>query len=81
MRSNSLWALDFEDPATDMAEGVMAKLPDDQSWINEINLKPRVKFNVRQHVKPSAITHFHEMAHHDCFIAQSIKTKVTIRSP
>ena len=64
----------------DMAEGVLAKLPDDQSWISEIILKPRVKFNSRQQVEPSAIAHFHEMAHRDCFIAQSIKTKVTVRS-
>jgi organic hydroperoxide reductase OsmC/OhrA len=64
----------------DMAEGVLAKLPDDQSWISEIILEPRVKFNSRQQVEPSAITHFHEMAHRDCFIAQSIKTKVTVRS-
>ena len=27
-----------------------------------------------------APAHFHEMAHRDCFIAQSIKTKVTVRS-
>jgi organic hydroperoxide reductase OsmC/OhrA len=64
----------------DMAEGVLAKLSDEQSWISEIILKPRVTFNARQQVEPSAITHFHEMAHRDCFIAQSIKTKVTIRS-
>jgi organic hydroperoxide reductase OsmC/OhrA len=64
----------------DMAEGVLAKLSGEQSWISEIILKPRVTFNARQQVEPSAITHFHEMAHRDCFIAQSIKTKVTIRS-
>ncbi len=65
----------------DLAEGTLAKLADDQSWISEIILKPRVTFNARQRVEASAITHFHEMAHRDCFIAQSIKTKVTIRSP
>jgi organic hydroperoxide reductase OsmC/OhrA len=53
----------------DMAEGVLEKLSDEQSWISEIVLKPRVAFNARQQVEPSAIQHFHEMAHRDCFIA------------
>lgn len=64
----------------DMAEGVLAKLSGEQSWISEIILKPRITFNARQQVEPSAIAHFHEMAHRDCFIAKSIKTKVTVRS-
>jgi hypothetical protein len=39
-----------------------------------------VKFDVGQQVSPEAIAHIHELAQQHCFIARSIKTKVTVRS-
>jgi hypothetical protein len=44
-------------------------------------LQPRITFNSHQKVESSAVKHFHDLAQRDCFIAQSIKTKVTVRSP
>ena len=64
----------------DMAEGVMSRLPEGRSWVSEVILKPRVTFDAKQQVASSAIAHFHELAQEDCFIARSIKTKVTIGS-
>jgi organic hydroperoxide reductase OsmC/OhrA len=65
----------------DTAEGVVTALPDGRCWISEAILKPRITFNSQQQVAASAIAHFHELAQRDCFIAQSIKTKVTVRIP
>lgn len=64
----------------DRAEGVMSLLPEGRSWVSEVILKPRVTFNAKQQVAASAIAHFHELAQQDCFIARSIKTKITIDS-
>ncbi len=64
----------------DMAEAVLSGLPEGRCWVSEIILRPRVTFNARQQVEASAIKHFHELAQRDCFIAQSVKTKVTIGS-
>ena len=65
----------------DTAEGVVTGLPDGRCWVSEVVLKPRTTFNSQQQVAASAIAHFHELAQRDCFVAQSIKTKVTVRIP
>jgi organic hydroperoxide reductase OsmC/OhrA len=65
----------------DTAEGVVTTLPDGRCWVSEVILKPRITFNSQQQVAASAIAHVHELAQRDCFIAQSIKTKVTVHIP
>ena len=65
----------------DAAEGVFGDLPEGRCWISEVILKPRITFAAHQQVTPAAIAHFHELAQRDCFIAQSIKTKITIGAP
>lgn len=64
----------------DMTEGVLSALPEGRFWVSEVILKPRITFASHSQVDASAVAHFHELAQRDCFIAQSIKTKVTIRS-
>ena len=63
----------------DTAEGVVSVLPEGRCWVSEVILKPRITFNSQQQVAASATAHFHELAQYDCFIVQSIKTKVTVR--
>ena len=65
----------------DTAEGVVSGLPEGRCWVSEVILQPRITCNSHQKIEASAIKHFHELAQRDCFIAQSVKTKVTIRSP
>ena len=65
----------------DTAEGLVTVLPDGRCWVSEVILKPRITFNSQQQVAASTVAHFHELAQRDCFIAQSIKTKVTVRIP
>jgi organic hydroperoxide reductase OsmC/OhrA len=64
----------------DKSEGVLSALPDGRCWVSEVVLKPRITFASHSQVEASVVAHFHELAQRDCFIAQSIKTKVTIRS-
>ena len=65
----------------DPAEGVLSILPDRRSWVSEVILKPHITFHPDQDVEAKVITHFHELASRDCFIARSIKTKVTVTAP
>ncbi len=64
----------------DTAEGVMGDLSEGLFWVSEVILKPRITFGSHQEVTAAAVAHFHELAQRDCFIARSIKTKVTVRS-
>jgi organic hydroperoxide reductase OsmC/OhrA len=65
----------------DAARGVLTELSEGVYWVSEVILNPTITFNARQEVKASALARFHELAHEQCFIANSIKTKVTVRSP
>jgi organic hydroperoxide reductase OsmC/OhrA len=64
----------------DTTEGILSLLPEGRSWVSEVILKPRVTFSATQEVTATAIAHFHELAQKDCFIARSIKTKITIHA-
>jgi organic hydroperoxide reductase OsmC/OhrA len=56
----------------DEAVGVLEK-----TWISRVNLRPRVTFSGRQ---PSAdeLRALHHAAHEKCFIANSVKTEISI---
>jgi organic hydroperoxide reductase OsmC/OhrA len=64
----------------DQAEGVINQLPQGRSWVSEVILHPRVTLSAGQQVTAAQIAHFHELARRDCFIASSVKTKVTVES-
>ena len=65
----------------DRAAGVLTELSDGVYWVSEVILSPIITFAASQEVMPSALSRIHELAHGQCFIANSIKTKVTVRSP
>lgn len=62
----------------DRAEGVLSQLPQGRNWVSQVILHPQVTFSPGQQVTQAQREHFHELAHRDCFIAASVKTKVTI---
>jgi organic hydroperoxide reductase OsmC/OhrA len=47
-------------------------------WVSEVILNPKIGFDARQEVTAEALARMHELAHEHCFIARSIKTKVTV---
>jgi organic hydroperoxide reductase OsmC/OhrA len=59
----------------DVAEGTM---PGDlrPMWITEIALHPNI--TVRGHVSEDRIRHLCEVAHDECFIANSVRTEITV---
>ena len=46
--------------------------------VSEVILSPTITFNARQEVKASALARFHELAHEQCFIANSVKTEIVV---
>src|SRR5665213_2428906 len=65
----------------DPAAGVLTEISDGVYWVSEVILSPAITFAAGQEVLPSALTQIHKLANEQCFIANSIKTKVTVRSP
>ena len=66
------------DSYEDQAEGVLEKGPDGKIWITRVVLRPRITF--QGEVTPEKISQMHDKAHHICFIANSVKTQVTVES-
>ena len=64
----------------DRAFGVLREVEGGDCWLSEVILHPMIKFDAKQQVSSEAIAHIHELAQQHCFIARSIKTKVTVRS-
>ncbi len=64
----------------DIAVGTLAKNEARRSAITEVVLRPRIRFSGTQ-PSAQALSDMHELAHHECFIANSVKTVVRVESP
>jgi organic hydroperoxide reductase OsmC/OhrA len=64
----------------DAAVGILSELSPEVYWVSEVILNPRITYNERSRATATAEARLHELAHEQCFIANSIKTKVTIRA-
>ena len=61
---------------TDSATGVMAKNAEGKLSMTRVTLRPEVEGNIF----PSEVSKLHHDAHNECFIANSVKTAITIES-
>lgn len=80
-----LWFLDFARRAghvaaayEDRAEGRMTKNAAGALWISHVTLNPRVEWTKGPDAAGEAA--LHEKAHHACFIANSVRTEITVKS-
>ena len=76
-----LWFLDFARRAKveilsyeDHAEGVLEKGADGRSWISRVTLRPKVEVSGDD----AGLEGLHHQAHEACFIANSVKTEITV---
>lgn len=71
------------DSYLDEAVGVMGKNEHGVPWVSEVTLKPRIVFSGEKLPSQAEQEHLHHLAHEQCFIANSVKTriKVTIGAP
>jgi len=66
------------DSYDDEAIGTMTKDEKGVPWISLITLHPKITYSGEKHPSPAEVEHLHYKAHEQCFIANSIKTKVTV---
>ncbi|MDB6026530.1 MAG: hypothetical protein JWM68_2753 [Verrucomicrobiales bacterium] len=63
----------------DEAIGVMTKNERGVPWVSLVTLHPRIAYSGEKIPTPVDEQHLHHLAHEQCFIANSIKTEVTVR--
>jgi organic hydroperoxide reductase OsmC/OhrA len=66
------------DEYTDEAVGHMEKNTDGKLAITSVTLKPRLKFSGEKQPNDQELDEMHHAAHDQCFIANSVKTEVTV---
>jgi organic hydroperoxide reductase OsmC/OhrA len=64
----------------DRAYGVLTGLPSGDCWISEVILHPKITLKAGYEMTAATMAHLHEHVPEHCYIARSIKTKVTVRS-
>jgi organic hydroperoxide reductase OsmC/OhrA len=64
----------------DRAHGVLTGLEGGDCWISEVILHPKITLKTGFEIASETMTHLHEHAHEHCYIARSIRTKVTVRN-
>jgi len=62
----------------DDAVGVMTRTAQGVSWISRVTLAPRISYAGDRQPTPDEALHLHHAAHHDCFIASSVKTEIVV---
>jgi organic hydroperoxide reductase OsmC/OhrA len=48
-------------------------------WVSKVTLHPKITYSGEKLPSPTDEEHLHEMAHKQCFIANSVKTEVTVQ--
>jgi organic hydroperoxide reductase OsmC/OhrA len=66
------------DSYEDEAVGVMTKNEKGIPWVSSVTLHPKISYSGEKMPGPADIERLHHMAHEQCFIANSVKTTVTI---
>jgi len=62
----------------DHAEGILGKDQDGKLAMTQVTLHPRVVFNGKTTPSREQIEELHHLAHEECYIANSVKTTITI---
>jgi organic hydroperoxide reductase OsmC/OhrA len=71
-----LVVMEYEDEAV----GTMTKNEHGVSWVSTVVLSPRIAWGERV-PSPEELARLHDAAHHECFIANSVKTEIVIAVP
>ncbi len=68
------------DRYSDHAVGLMEKNSEGQFAVTTVTLNPVIEFDGRK-PEPDELAQLHDKAHHLCFIANSVKTRITVTLP
>ena len=64
----------------DEAVGTMTQNERKVPWVSKVTLNPRIEYGGVKRPTPAEEEHLHHQAHEQCFIANSIKTEVVVKS-
>ena len=65
----------------DAAVGYLEKRADGKLWMARVVLRPRIRFAAGAEPDAATIAHIHHDSHENCFIANSVKTDVSVALP
>jgi organic hydroperoxide reductase OsmC/OhrA len=68
------------DRYNDEAVGTMTQNERKVPWVSKVTLNPRIEYSGAKRPTPAEEEHLHHQAHEQCFIANSIKTEVVVKS-
>jgi organic hydroperoxide reductase OsmC/OhrA len=60
------------------AVGIVSKNERGIPWVSAVRLNPRITYSGQKHPSTADLAHLHHQAHEHCFIANSVKTDVTV---
>jgi organic hydroperoxide reductase OsmC/OhrA len=66
------------DSYEDDAVGIMEKGVNGKLWISRVTLHPRIGFVPGTSLTPAQLADIHHLSHEECFIANSVKTDVSV---
>jgi organic hydroperoxide reductase OsmC/OhrA len=66
------------DSYEDEAVGVMTPNERRVPWVSAVTLNPKIVYGGERQPTPEEESHLHHQAHDGCFIAQSVKTEITV---
>jgi organic hydroperoxide reductase OsmC/OhrA len=66
------------DDYLDHAVGILDKDAARKLAMTKVTLRPRVSFSGEKIPGPEEVRQLHDRAHHDCFIANSVKTEIVV---
>jgi len=61
--------------------GYLEKGEDGRLWLARVLLRPRIVFSGEKQPTPAELEELHEKSHHECFLANSVRTAVTWSVP
>ena len=68
------------DAYCDQAVGHMTRAADGRQWIDRVELYPSVAFSGARQPDAEALARLHHRAHASCFLANSVRTEVTVHA-
>ena len=68
------------DSYEDEAVGVMTKGENGVPWVSSVTLRPKVLYSGEKLPTKADEDRLHHLAHEQCYVANSVKTQVTVQS-
>ena len=66
------------DSYDDEAVGVITKNESGVPWVSSVTLHPKIVYSGEKRPTPADEERLHHLAHEQCFIANSVKTRITV---